>query len=133
MNDVIHSDDTASFGHARDGFGRIVGDFAGHAEMAGNSSAGPAATGMMEEGNTFVQQERQGRDLLGRFLAETTRGLQGYQNAVGAIGQEYENVIALNDATLRRLIQPGGAPADMDPMFARPGVLPPAGPTPGGN
>lgn len=107
-------------------------DVSNHSSAAAGQS-GPVFSGGMAEGDDFCRAESEARTMLGQFLADTQRGIQGYQSAVGNIGREYENVIALNDATMRRLLQADSVPAAVDPRFQHPEIndAPPATPTGG--
>ncbi|MEV8378396.1 hypothetical protein AB0P21_37000 [Kribbella sp. NPDC056861] len=101
----------------------LVSGFDTSMGSAADKSASPAAAGAMEEGRQFMTQERQARDTLAQFMSQTSEGLHGYQTAVGAISQEYNNLIALNNTTMNALLQPGKTPAAVNPIFNWPDVL----------
>ncbi|MFF1817247.1 hypothetical protein ACFVWG_08115 [Kribbella sp. NPDC058245] len=94
--------------------------------QAANSSQVAPANGLMQEGNDFTNAERGGRDILGQFLANTSRGLHAYAAAILKIGDLHHHLLAVNDATLRPLMRRDDSPAGVDPMFNTPDYTPPA-------
>jgi hypothetical protein len=128
----IHADETAVFGQVVGQLNAVVNEFTTHSPAVNQSVAVPPG---MEEGVQFSELETAARDMLRQFLANTTRGLQGYQSMLGAIGQEYENVIALNTATMQRLLQSDPTPVAIVPQSELPEVPtpPPANPPAGSN
>jgi hypothetical protein len=120
---------TEGFEYFSTQMGGVIGDFDSKMRTSADSSAVTPSGGSMQEGTDFMTAERTARDLLGKYMANTSRGLQGYQGAVSQIGVQYDEVIVRNSATMRALLRTDTSQAELDPAYARPGILPP---TPGG-
>lgn len=114
--DIDVRDDSA-FGHANSQMGTIVGQFQFDKGETAKSSASPAAAGAMPEGVAFMQQERQGRELLVQYMTKTSDGLIGYQAAIGQLDREHQGLVTLNNARLSTLMQPSEGAIPNDPAF----------------
>ncbi|WBQ08432.1 hypothetical protein [Kribbella sp. CA-293567] len=116
---------TEGFAYFSTQMGGVVADFDDKLRTSADSSAVAPSDGLMQEGDEFMLAERGARDQLGQVMANASRGLKGYQGAVGEIGVQYDEVIVRNSATMRALLRTDTSPAAVDPAYARPGVLPP--------
>lgn len=105
------------FDHSSTEMGHIAGDFSTSMAEVANNSASPEAHGKMEQGATFMQKERQARELLAQHMTKTSDGLTGYQTAVASIGEEHKGLLQLTDQRMRTLLRPHEGPMATNDAF----------------
>ncbi|ADB29878.1 hypothetical protein Kfla_0759 [Kribbella flavida DSM 17836] len=113
----IHVEQLDGFDFAGRDLENITSVFSTAMTAAGNNSASPAAGGMMQEGEEFMRQERQARDLLAQYMTKVKNGLGGYGTAVEALGQEHDKLTQLTTRQMQTLLRPQEGPVPLDPAF----------------
>lgn len=123
MAGYIEVGEVSAFDDAATQMQSVADGFHDGMRATAGQSASPAAAGTMPEGQTFMQNERQARELLVQYLSKTSDGLSGYQTAIGQLGREHHGLVALNSQRLKALLLPHDGPVRNDPIFNWQNVL----------
>jgi len=94
----------------------VIAGFSNGVQAVAENSASPAAAGTMPQGITFMSKEREGRELLVRYLSAVLDGLEGYQNVVTGVYNHYSHLSGYTAQQMTALLKPSG-PVPVNHIF----------------
>jgi hypothetical protein len=114
--DIEVKDDSA-FVHANSQMNGVTRAFQEGMQRVAQDSASPAAAGTMDEGKTFMRDERSARELLAQYMTKTSQGLTGYESTMMALDREHDGLVSANITRLKALLRPTDGAVRTDGIF----------------